>query len=336
MRLPKCVCGLVFSSILALTADGLAQPNALPQISAIDATNYVNQQVVVVDRVAQVSLRPSIWLLHLNQRFPNSPLSAVIRKGDTNNFPNINDYLGQRVQITGRINDFKGRLEIALSNPNEIKILSSLPAQQLAAIAPVVAPAAASQSISAGGDRSTRTTNYLLALLAIIVGLLAAGVFIVWRRPREFASRPLPPRPLAIVESQAVESPSVEVWKQRALVAEAMAGQQGQLLREKIIPELTEFAKQSLVQGLYAQRNILLETQLKAQQALVELEARLNSVQAPLQERIRAYEKRIAELERELETQGDEVRELTRATLLLVRRKLEDEREYGRLNSRLN
>ena len=92
------------------------------------------------------------------------------------------------------------------------------------------------------------------------------------------------------------------------------------------MPELAEFAKQSLVQGLYAQRNALIETQQVAQKSLVELEARLATLQLSLPERIRAYEKRISELEKEVETQGEEMRELTRATLALVRKKLEAER----------
>lgn len=115
-----------------------------------------------------------------------------------------------------------------------------------------------------------------------------------------------------------------------------MAGRQGQILREKLMPELAEFAKQSLVQGLYAQRNTLLETQRVAQQALVEMETRLAALQLSLPERIRAYEQRIGELEKEVETQGAEMRELTRATLALVRRKLETERERERLTSRFN
>lgn len=101
------------------------------------------------------------------------------------------------------------------------------------------------------------------------------------------------------------------------------------LIQQAALAELTEFAKQSLVQGLYEQRSALLETQKKAQQALIELEERLAALHLPQQERIRAYERRIAELEKELETRGEEVRELTQATLLLVRRKLEEEKGLG-------
>jgi hypothetical protein len=73
-----------------------------------------------------------------------------------------------------------------------------------------------------------------------------------------------------------------------------------------------------------------------APQALVEMESRLATLQLPLPERIRAYEKHIGELEKEVESQGEEMRELTRATLVLVRKMLEDERERGRTISRFN
>jgi hypothetical protein len=105
-----------------------------------------------------------------------------------------------------------------------------------------------------------------------------------------------------------------------------------QELKERALADLTEFAKQSLVQGLYSQRKALLEAQQKAQQELAALESRLVALHLP--DRIQAYEKRIAELEKQLESRGDEVRELTSATLLLLRQKLEEERQLERKASR--
>jgi len=358
MWFSKCVRSLIFTPVLALAIQGFAQTNTLPIISAIDATNYLNQQVIVVDKVAQVAFRSNIWLLHLNQKYPKSPLNATVRKAATNNFPNFSDYLGQRVQITGQIIDYRGRLEIALTTTNQIKILSpteiisapapvvaeaqtqpvslSPPKEAVATPAPVIAAASATTPLPQTEDSSSRTLHWILGLLAVISILLATGIFMLWRRSKD--SIPPVTALARLPASVSVES-SADDWKQRALAAEAMAGKQGEILREKIMPELAEFAKQSLVQGLYAQRNVLIETQRKAQESLAELEARLNTLQAPLHERIRAYEKRIAELEQEVETQGEEMRELTRATLTLVRRKLEDERQIGQsqqLQSRFN
>jgi isocitrate dehydrogenase kinase/phosphatase len=99
-------------------------------------------------------------------------------------------------------------------------------------------------------------------------------------------------------------------------------------LKERALADLTEFAKQSLVQGLYSQRKALLEERQKAQQELAALEGRLVALHLP--DRIQAYEKRIAELEKQLESRSDEVRELTNATLLLLRQKLEEERQLER------
>lgn len=361
MWFPKTVCRLVFIAVLVLVNDGFSQTNTLPQISAIDATNYLNQQVVVVDKVVQVAFRTNIWLLHLNQKYPKSPLNAVIRKSFTNNFPNISDCLGQKVELTGRITDHQGRLELVLTDTNQIKILSrtqtsakvaspaiqaqtettlSAPPTTPLALpttsAPANSPAPAMQAVAKDESNPAGVLEWILGLLAAIVGLLGMGVFMAWRRQADVAQIIPPPRVLLIPNVATADSPSIEDWKQRALAAEAMAGKQGQLLREKLIPELAEFAKQSLVQGLFEQRNVLMETQRKAQLALMELESRLKMIQAPLQERIRAYEKRVAELEREVDTQGEELRELTRATLALVRQKLEEERENERLQSRFN
>jgi len=204
---------------------------------------------------------------------------------------------------------------------------------------PVVAPPAKTPAKSdvspMGTNPNERIVFWIIGALGVIICLLSCLVMLFWRRGMS-DTRAARATPVLAVPNENTAMASPEDWKQRALTAEAMAGKQGQILREKMMPELTEFAKQSLVQGLYAQRNVLLETQQQAQQALVEMEARLAKLHLPWQERVRAYEKRVAELEEEVRTQGEEVRELTRATLALVRKKLEDERELGRISTRFN
>jgi len=77
--------------------------------------------------------------------------------------------------------------------------------------------------------------------------------------------------------------------------------------------------KDRLLQRLLAQRAGLMDTQQLAAAELAELEARLQKMQAPLQERLRAYEARIIELERELARKGEENRELIRARIQVMR-----------------
>jgi hypothetical protein len=105
-------------------------------------------------------------------------------------------------------------------------------------------------------------------------------------------------------------------------------------LKQQALEELTEFAKESLVQGLFTQRAALLEANRKAQAELTTLEERLASLS--IGERIRAYEERIENLEQQLATRGSEVKELTSATLKLLRAKLEEERRKATPPSRFN
>lgn len=171
------------------------------------------------------------------------------------------------------------------------------------------------------------STVYALSVVFILAFLLTfyVGVLYFRERRRVKAARQVDENQLAVRPAPTTAVLSAEGWQQRALTAEALAENQAMLLREKLMPELTEFVKQSLVQGLAAQRDALLVMQQQAMQSLVEFETRLGALQAPLQERIRAYETRIGELEREISAQGAEMRELTRTILQLMRKKLEEE-----------
>lgn len=175
------------------------------------------------------------------------------------------------------------------------------------------------------------STVYALTVVFILTFMLTfyVGVLYFRERRRLKARRKLAASQnnLAPALKQNSADLALITWQQRALSAEALADNQALLLREKLMPELAEFVKQSLVQGLAAQRDALLALQQQALQSLLEMETRLATLHAPLQERIRAYEGRIAELEKEISQQGAEMRELTRTILELMRKKLETEQD---------
>ena len=258
---------------------------------------------------------------------------AKLGVADVTNFTGFQFVLRAGVTDTFYVDDIqldaKTPPAAAAAKPKSVPPLAVASAAQ--PIQPMPVPAVAKMTTPVPAVQTTEQAIWWIAgSLLVIITLLACLVLLFWRKN---------PASMAMVKAPGEagsEPSSAEEWRQRAITAEAMAGKQGEMLREKIMPELTEFAKQSLVQGLYTQRNSLLETQQKAQLALADLESRLAFLQLPLQERIRAYEKRIAELEKEVETQGEEMRELTRATLMLVRRKLEDERATERTQGRFN
>ncbi len=115
-------------------------------------------------------------------------------------------------------------------------------------------------------------------------------------------------------------------WKARALAAEQRALQAQAVVRAGLLPKLARWLNQRLVRGLLVQRASWIDTQRQAELAIAEFENRLIKVRAPLEERLKAYEKRIVELENELAAKGEENRELLKATIATARKKLEAER----------
>jgi len=205
--------------------------------------------------------------------------------------------------------------------PDSLAAAQLIAAEQPAAPPPnAAAPPAKVVALVPANPRDTATW-WIAGALTLIVGLMA---WLVWMLRRSALAAPK----------------SLPAASTLALTAEANTSSAGaltsadQALKDRALAELTEFAKESLVQGLFEQRKALLETHQKAQQELAALESRLVSLH--LSDRVQAYEKRIAELEQELESRTGELRELTNATLLLLRRKLEEEKQLERTGSPLN
>ena len=147
------------------------------------------------------------------------------------------------------------------------------------------------------------------------------------------ASQP-PPVALALPETATVSSSAAaltEHWRERALTAERRLEQSGQVLRTALIPHLARWIMNQTIGRLLWQRRHLFETQQRAEQALLELEQRLVAVQAPAEDRLKAYEERIAELEKDLTAKGEENRELIKATIEMARKRMEAERSKERM-----
>lgn len=145
----------------------------------------------------------------------------------------------------------------------------------------------------------------------------------------------LRPRSLAAVAPPPVEarndSAEIELWRQRALEAERRAEQAQAAARAGLEPHLVQALKETVVQELAAQRRELLRAQEEAAVEIAGMIHRFDSVQAPLQERLRSYETRIQELEKELSVLNEENRELLKLKIEMIRRQLEVERINNRL-----
>ncbi len=103
-------------------------------------------------------------------------------------------------------------------------------------------------------------------------------------------------------------------------------------VQASVAPQLVDALKDAVVQELAAQRRELLAAQQTASAELTDLVHRLESVQAPLMERLRAYETRIADLEKDLADQSKENRELLKMKIELLKEQVQTERAASRIN----
>lgn len=105
-------------------------------------------------------------------------------------------------------------------------------------------------------------------------------------------------------------------------------------IQATLAPHLVNALKDAVVKELATQRRELLSVQQLAVAELTELARRLESVQAPLLERLRAYETRVSELERDLADQSKENRELLKLKINMLRERIESERNESERNNR--
>ncbi len=85
---------------------------------------YLDKVVIVKGVVTQVSTPKSgVVYLNMDGKYPDNKLTAVILKRDTENFSDVKSFDGKKVEITGKLQEYKGRLEIILKTPEQIKLV---------------------------------------------------------------------------------------------------------------------------------------------------------------------------------------------------------------------
>ena len=124
---------------------------------------------------------------------------------------------------------------------------------------------------------------------------------------------------------------AADAWRQRAMEAERRAEQAQAAARNGITPQIAQAIKEALVQELAAQRNELLQAQQMAAAELAQLTRQLDELQVPMQERLRSYETRIEELQKELSARNEENRELLKMKIDMMRRQIDVERGRTRM-----
>jgi hypothetical protein len=161
--------------------------------------------------------------------------------------------------------------------------------------------------------------------------LLAALLLVIWRLVGRRQVVTLVPAQLPSGQAS-VYLPALPAPESSNLPALASGSPEHGELHERLLPHLARLLMDKLVRRLISQRSVLVDAQTRAAADIADLEKRLEIIHAPLQDRLRAYEQRITELEKELAQKGEENRELIRAKIELTRKQLSATKERLDLN----
>jgi DNA/RNA endonuclease YhcR with UshA esterase domain len=91
-------------------------------ISPMDAGNYNGKTVTVKGFVADIYKSEKVAYLNFVEKYPNNPFTAVIFARQFEDFPDINKFRNKDVEVTGRVSIYKGKPQIILNNPSQLKV----------------------------------------------------------------------------------------------------------------------------------------------------------------------------------------------------------------------
>ena len=117
---------ILMSLIVPLVSRAVDATNspAPAKIGAKAASEHYDQLLTVTGTVAQVSIRPAIVFINLDQPYPDSPFAAIIHPEATNQFGNLKALKGKAVAITGKITNYHDRPEIILDHSNQLVVVT--------------------------------------------------------------------------------------------------------------------------------------------------------------------------------------------------------------------
>ena len=119
---------LLIAAVCAFTHElSAAETNNLVpfKISATEATNYYDREMIVTGKVAQVTIRPTVTFLNLDSKFPDSPFAIVIIHGKSSYYGDANALKEKQIEVRGKITKYKDKPEIALDSTNQLTVLDS-------------------------------------------------------------------------------------------------------------------------------------------------------------------------------------------------------------------
>ncbi|MBW4890057.1 hypothetical protein KXQ82_10035 [Mucilaginibacter sp. HMF5004] len=113
-------------SIILFIAFASVKAFSQTTIAAADAAKHIGENVTISSKVfsARFLDQSSIVFLNVGAKFPDSPLTIVIKGDDLKKFKEnpADTFKDKTITVTGTLVDYKGKAEIVVTDPAQIKV----------------------------------------------------------------------------------------------------------------------------------------------------------------------------------------------------------------------
>jgi DNA/RNA endonuclease YhcR with UshA esterase domain len=94
------------------------------KIQSSEAKANIDQRVILKGYVADVAVREKVAYLNLDKKYPNNTCSITIFEIDFDKFGDFGKYKNKNIEVTGRVTEYKGKPQIIIKSPTQIKIVN--------------------------------------------------------------------------------------------------------------------------------------------------------------------------------------------------------------------
>lgn len=114
---------LVFSLLFVLASAGAFAQTTVP---AKEAAKHIGEKVTICEKVygGKFFANSGITLLNMGGEHPNELFTVVIKGDDRKKFAKApeEDFANKTICVTGEVIDYKGKPEIVVNDPEQIKV----------------------------------------------------------------------------------------------------------------------------------------------------------------------------------------------------------------------
>lgn len=107
--------------VLAIALIGLTAPAAAATYNPTDAAKHVGEKATVEGTASVYASQGGTTFIDLGGSGRDAPFTGVIFKDNIVKFPSITALSGQVVDITGQIREYRGKPEIILNSPDQVR-----------------------------------------------------------------------------------------------------------------------------------------------------------------------------------------------------------------------